>query len=102
MVGADMTTTTLTVDPATIPIEESINSAPVIFFDGALGIVSNGPWVKFNFYQDQVVATAATSTAPPLKRVICARMVTSQQSSRELAKWLQDYADRLPTNGEIA
>lgn len=73
--------------------DPALHEAPVIFVDGAGTFLANSQTVKFNFFQDRAVAKE-DSTAIPIERVVCARLVMSPQVFQEFVAWINNTASR--------
>lgn len=74
---------------------EAILEAPVIYLDGAQTFAASDHVVKFNLFQDRLVARPQGSAEPPVERVICARLAMSPVTFVQLANWLAQNAQRM-------
>lgn len=83
--------------PGTAPVTQMLESAPVIFFDGAQGAALTGTTVRFNLYQD--LLTTDPSKQPPdqiaVTRVVCARLVMSVETAKSLRTWLDGFLNEV-------
>ena len=69
---------------ASVPIDQALHIAPVIFVDGAHSFTTDGHICKFNFFADFL----NSEPTKPDTRVVVARMVMSAATVRSLAGWL--------------
>lgn len=76
------------IETANFPTDENVADAPVIFIDGAQGIIANDHLVRFNLWQDRAVIEGGG----PVKRIVCARLVMSHSVFQQLTKWLSEHA----------
>lgn len=75
---------------ANAPVEQAIETAPNIYIDGAVGLAVADGMVRFNLYQDRGTLNPANPEASTtVTRVVCARLIMTQTTAQQIARWLE-------------
>lgn len=76
---------------ATSPVNQAIDSAPVIYLDGAVGFGYARGIVLLNLYQDRLTVNPARGLDQEggITRTVCARLVMNKIVATELVQWLR-------------
>lgn len=69
------------------PMWDTTNEAPVIFIDGAQGLVAGGGIARFNLFQDRMISTP-NNISNRIVRSVCANMVMTESTLIALQEWL--------------
>ena len=73
-------------------ISPAVMEAPVVIVDGVQGLAAGGQIVKFNLFQDRMISDPGSVE---FERVVCLRLVMSQDVFIQLANWMKSTADGL-------
>lgn len=82
----------------------ALESAPVIFVDGAVGLGVGDGVARFNLYQDRLTVSPEKESDPDtaLTRTVCARLVMTLSTMQKIQKWLGEAIDNMPKEPEQA
>lgn len=86
------------------PVVHALESAPVIFVDGAVGLGVGDGLVRFNLYQDRLTVSPEKEPDPgtAMTRTVCARLVMTLSTMQKIQKWLGEGIVKFPKGPEQA
>jgi hypothetical protein len=69
---------------------QNMESAPIIYVDGAIGFAVLNGVARLNLYQDRLTISSVKDASPAETRVIAARLVMPVETVVALYRWLGD------------
>lgn len=87
-----------------VPVVQALESAPVIYVDGAVGLGISEGEARFNLYQDRLTVSPEQEGDPDkaITRTVCARLVMSVSTMQKIQKWLGEGIVKMPKEPEQA
>lgn len=86
------------------PVVHALESAPLIFVDGAVGLGVAEGMARFNLYQDRLTVSPEQEEDPDkgITRTICARLVMTLNTMQKIHAWLGTAIDKMQEESEQA
>jgi len=79
----------------TSPVEQALETAPVIYIDGAVGFATAREMVTVNLYQDRLTIRPdeEQDQKQGVTRTVCARLVMPRRVAYDFRNWLTTALD---------